>query len=1472
MMVPTTGKKLTPLEQEVTRHFVYLHGALQLLEQNLMEKLRCAKTENKHNLDLVVNELDSNTKYVRQLLQEAVSAKDPANISKVDLSSITDKLRAVEHLPIHLLTSDGNNADTLIRFVVDESFLTQINNHCQLDIHSASSYSLVKTEDLPPDYVIELIDEDTESDTLMLMSSLTSSMSSISETTSQDVEQADPHRNDRSTNSTSSKNAKFSTNAVKGSSDIVTVCHICDPSNFYVQRVADRLTVESLCLQLSKHVHASKPPQSVLKDGIYMVQYEKDRKWYRTRVRSILPSSSENTEETSVDILYIDYGNTEIIPSTRLRCIPPAYAHTPAMTRHCSLFGLVPCNGKWSQEAVVMFATMVNEHRVRMVIMEHSADTYQVDLCQLPGNAENSDVPVSVRDALVFLEFACFVAQTERKVTLPQRTVKYFEEKDFKKGDAVDVVMSHVVSPHSFYVQRLGEHARYLTSVMKDMNTEYTKSANIGLIYTPQVGMPCAAQYTVDKKWYRAKIIALPGKRMVEVFYVDYGNQELVAWNQIRRLQPRFLRIPAQAVHCSMSDIIPSEQHWTPAVKEYLMKVTAKKILCLYVDVVQKHQLKVTLYESQANVDVCINALVVREGYGTSVGVSSSFVEYHKLDGVPLQPPSDAKHTKPRFTRRKPVANVRTQCLSNARDVTVSKQGKVDKHKAPEDPLLLEVKIRNCLSPSCVYVSLLAREEKMNNLMHQLQEYYATASSYTDNWEVNSKCCVFSVEYKQWYRAIILELNLPNQQARVLLNDVAKEEIVPLSNLQLLDPKFLSLHDGAIKCHLAGVRAAGDKAEWPSMACEFLSDKIAEYPYIFITKKGEIENWSLPVELWVKKVKPGGPLEPTQEEWIMLNKKLVDQGLAIPIKGESEVPSIPSLQVLKELDEKHLEANENGVACWLPLSVQTDDVIKTESGEVAADVNHSGSVNDTEDEAIAEQEEESQSFARTDWLPAVPVIQNTFLATPSYVDDNCFIYLHDTERNGETLRIIGNALCTRFNSSRPKPHDLYWFVGQLCIAQYHADKKWYRGKVVGVNDDRTVKVAFVDYGNIEDCKASEMRKNVYMDDIPIQCYKCQLDGIKPASDDGKWPMSTLDFIHTTIVEKQCEVTVKEEPKIGQPLMISLLGPGNIDLAELLVRMQFAIYVSTPVFDMASNSETGVSDDGSSVIIEGEEDAEVIAENEETEVTAEVEEETANSAEAQEEAEVSNEDPDDKEDGNRERNVTDMTSLEVIERVEWNALIEEEQELQKMATGNVLHYTQLELPYNDTIAVEVTAILSATEVIIHPCKVKGSKLFGMKEKFERLTEDLQKEAQSQPLITKPYIGQPCCARYTVDDQWYRAAVLSVEPKEAKQLKIQYVDYGNMECQSTDKVHILKPEWTIVPVQGIHCRMWHIQRPNDWDPKVLFPKLAECLSHPPLLAKIKAEEPLLQVELFTSDGSRLILQPLVDAGLLIVEKEE
>ena len=58
-----------------------------------------------------------------------------------------------------------------------------------------------------------------------------------------------------------------------------------------------------------------------------------------------------------------------------------------------------------------------------MVVMEHSADTYQVDLCQVCGNAQDNDVPSSVRDALVFLEYGSFVAETKPKV---RRVIFFF--------------------------------------------------------------------------------------------------------------------------------------------------------------------------------------------------------------------------------------------------------------------------------------------------------------------------------------------------------------------------------------------------------------------------------------------------------------------------------------------------------------------------------------------------------------------------------------------------------------------------------------------------------------------------------------------------------------------------------------------------------------------------------------------------------------------------------------------------------------------------------------------------------------------------------------------------------------------------------------------------------------------------------------------------------------------------------------
>lgn len=49
-----------------------------------------------------------------------------------------------------------------------------------------------------------------------------------------------------------------------------------------------------------------------------------------------------------------------------------------------------------------------------------------------------------------------------------------------------------------------------------------------------------------------------------------------------------------------------------------------------------------------------------------------------------------------------------------------------------------------------------------------------------------------------------------------------------------------------------------------------------------------------------------------------------------------------------------------------------------------------------------------------------------------------------------TLDLIQRALSTLFTGSVPKPHDLVWSKGQVCIAYYEVDGRWYRGKVTKV--------------------------------------------------------------------------------------------------------------------------------------------------------------------------------------------------------------------------------------------------------------------------------------------------------------------------------------------------------------------------------------------------------------------------------------
>ncbi|CEM37772.1 unnamed protein product [Vitrella brassicaformis CCMP3155] len=120
----------------------------------------------------------------------------------------------------------------------------------------------------------------------------------------------------------------------------VAVVHINSITSFYIQETHNP-TLEAIIGQLSEmemkpgdEYSAGGPPR---KGEIVLGKFTDDQQWYRARVES------RDTLTEEVTVLYIDYGNGEGLPLSRLCRCPPnlTTAAKPPQAKHCTLAGLL---------------------------------------------------------------------------------------------------------------------------------------------------------------------------------------------------------------------------------------------------------------------------------------------------------------------------------------------------------------------------------------------------------------------------------------------------------------------------------------------------------------------------------------------------------------------------------------------------------------------------------------------------------------------------------------------------------------------------------------------------------------------------------------------------------------------------------------------------------------------------------------------------------------------------------------------------------------------------------------------------------------------------------------------------------------------------------------------------------------------------------------------------------------------------
>ncbi|KAJ3735805.1 hypothetical protein DFJ43DRAFT_1151026 [Lentinula guzmanii] len=194
------------------------------------------------------------------------------------------------------------------------------------------------------------------------------------------------------------------------------------------------------------------------------------------------------------------------------------------------------------------------------------------------------------------------------------------------KSKYIDIIISDVRTTNfSFSVQILNtEGIASLEKLMRDFSLHHQGAVTVPAGFTPKSGELVSAKFS-DGAWYRAKIRrASPIKKEAEVTFIDYGNQDTVAFKDIRPLAPQFRSLPGQARDARLSFVKlvdPESEYYPEAIDRFRQLCEGRKLVA-NIDAQEGPLLHLRLIDPQNPQSAtdpyeCLNAELLRDGLAT---------------------------------------------------------------------------------------------------------------------------------------------------------------------------------------------------------------------------------------------------------------------------------------------------------------------------------------------------------------------------------------------------------------------------------------------------------------------------------------------------------------------------------------------------------------------------------------------------------------------------------------------------------------------------------------------------------------------------------------------------------------------------------------------------------------------------------------------------------------------------------------
>uniref|UniRef100_H2U1B9 Tudor domain containing 1 n=1 Tax=Takifugu rubripes TaxID=31033 RepID=H2U1B9_TAKRU len=588
---------------------------------------------------------------------------------------------------------------------------------------------------------------------------------------------------------------------IKGTDIQAKVEEFYDPGRFFLlvhnSEVMKTLHIITTELQNTYSFQPATPYMPCVGE-VCAVQYSCDMNWYRGLVQNLA------AEQKMANILYIDFGNEECVPLDRIKQLATKIKPYCPCVMECRIAEVEPVGGSWSVECCMA----VRQLLAGRIITVHLVDTLE------NGRIHAVDIHLSMGKLSTFL-IAHGYATENKNVTPTEQDIHELMTASFENfkslsdgkddnswaqppepltqvvGETFSVVVTHLQSPSDFIVQKV-ENASKIIQELQQQLRDHCFQVKAPENFRPAPGTVCCAQFSEDKQWYRAKILAYSSEERVCVGYLDFGNSEDVYIGHLRPISPLLLAIPMQTIPCGLAGVQPVGDKWSEECILALQQRVSNRILSMAIQGAHEGRALVAMIDKGSDPQENVAELLTSSGFAAPVLVTSSMNQQADL---------------------KPLAEVHGEIFLQFealawRCVELPVDG--------QTVSLLASVIENPQEFYC-HMSNGKDIQQLLELGAALKKHCAANDSpYMP--KVGEPCCAMCPDDRKWYRVMLNDIS----ETAVSVNcvDYGRKMKLPKENLRPITASFLTLPFQAVRCSLAGVEPLG--SEWNSEAKQWL--------------------------------------------------------------------------------------------------------------------------------------------------------------------------------------------------------------------------------------------------------------------------------------------------------------------------------------------------------------------------------------------------------------------------------------------------------------------------------------------------------------------------------------------------------------------------------------------------------------------------------------------------------------------------